>query len=156
MQKCTSSSTAPLHNLHILCSAGIPTYLHVLISSGTVPPLSRATTDRCALHRILSIYSSGSYLSLKFAYVLSFGLAITSVFRFSLSNLNRQHETTFLNSLLFSLIPQELFCHQGRRLHSAKIHLTSDAQFLICSSSAIFLNPKNTLLLILCSPFCNM
>ena len=132
MQKCTSSSTAPLHNLHILWSGGIPTYLPVSISSGAVPPLSHATTDHCVLHHILSIYSSGSYLSLKVAYVLSFGLAITSVFNFSLSDLNRQHETTFLNSLWFSPFPQGLFCHQGRRLHSAKVHLTSDAQFLIC------------------------
>ena len=53
MQKCTSSSTAPLHNLHILCSAGIPTYLPISISSGDVLPLSRVTTDCCALHRIL-------------------------------------------------------------------------------------------------------
>ena len=37
IQKCTSSSTAPLHNLHIFCSAGMPTYLPISISSGTVP-----------------------------------------------------------------------------------------------------------------------
>ena len=69
---------------------------------GAVSPLSHATTDRCALHCILSMYSSGSYLSLQVVYVISLGLAMTSVFHFSvfhfsLSHLNRQHECIFLN-----------------------------------------------------------
>ena len=64
---------------------------------GAVSPLSHATTDHCALHCILSMYSSGSYLSLQVVYVLSLGLAMTSVFHFSLSHLNRQHECIFLN-----------------------------------------------------------
>ena len=79
-QTCAGQVTVtllPLCTICISCFAGIPTYMPVSISSGAVPPLSCATTDRCVLHHILSIYSSSSYLSLKVAYVLSFGLAIT-------------------------------------------------------------------------------
>ena len=72
--KCTSSSTAALHSLHILCSASRSTYLSVLISSGAIPALSHATTGRCALHHMLSIYSSGSYHPCKWYYVLVLGL----------------------------------------------------------------------------------
>ena len=71
MQKCTSSSTAPLHNLHILCSAGMPTYLPVSISSGAVPPLSRATTDRCALQRTVLLVIFAMYLFSRFSRVKS-------------------------------------------------------------------------------------
>ena len=61
VQKCTSSSTAFLHNFQNLWSGGIPAYLPVSISNGAVPPLSHASKDRCALHLILSVYPSGSY-----------------------------------------------------------------------------------------------
>ena len=62
---------------------------------GAVSPLSHAITDHCALHCILSMYSSGSYFSLEVVYVLSLGLAMISVYHFSLSHLNRQHESIF-------------------------------------------------------------
>lgn len=57
MQKCTSYSTARLHNLQILCSAGIPTYLPDSISSGAVPPLSWATTSELGCSRNVQVYN---------------------------------------------------------------------------------------------------
>ena len=68
VRKCTSSSTAFLHNFQNLWSGGIPTYLPVSISNGAVAPLSHASKDRCALHHKLSVYPSGLYVLLRKRY----------------------------------------------------------------------------------------
>ena len=80
-----------LHNLQNLLSGGVPTYLPVSISNRAVPPLSRASKDRCAL--CTSFWFTQSYFRKKYRCSL-LGLFVISVFHLSLSHLNRQQKTT--------------------------------------------------------------
>ena len=130
------------------------TCLHVSISSGILLPLRRATTDHCAC---LASYPLNIIHFLESCICSQFWFSKHLRFPFFLSHLNRHHETMHIPKFSYwgSACSTKLFCHQGRRLHSAKIHLTIDAQFLIiCSSSVIFLHSTSILLLILCSSFC--
>ena len=117
--KCASSPTSELHNLQSLCSAGIPVYLPVSISSIADPPLNLAKREWCALEVTTFTYGSGAYSCLNCLYNLSLGFFSTLFCHFSFSNLNRiliNISLTSLHSLLLRL-PQLLSSHHWTKLH---------------------------------------